>query len=96
MAVRTTRIEWPRAAIPVLSPAVAAHARQALGFQRRRLGAALEAGGMGERDAEAFALHAAAVNQSLAVMSRADASPAHLLSIVAVTVDALARAVANS
>jgi TetR/AcrR family transcriptional regulator, copper-responsive repressor len=32
------------------------------------------------------------VNQSLAVMSRAGASPAHLLAIVSVTVDALAQA----
>lgn len=80
---------------PVLSPAVAAHARQALGFQRRRLRAALMAGGLGEEGAEAFALHAAAVNQSLAVMSRAGASPAQLRTIVDVTVDAVATALGD-
>ncbi|MEU9969406.1 TetR/AcrR family transcriptional regulator [Streptomyces malaysiensis] len=79
-------------AIPVLSPAVAAHARQALGFQRLRLRAALKAGRMTDQDAETFAVYAAAVNQSLAVMSRARASPAQLLAIVDVTVDALSQA----
>jgi AcrR family transcriptional regulator len=77
---------------PVLSPAVAAHTRQALGFQRQRLHTALKAGRMSDQNAEAFALHAAAVNQSLAVMSRADASPAQLLTIVNVTVDVLSKA----
>ncbi|MFE6685861.1 TetR/AcrR family transcriptional regulator [Streptomyces sp. NPDC057743] len=79
-------------AIPVLSPRVAAHAKQALGLQRLRLRTALKAGRLTDRDAEAFAVHAAAVNQSLAVMSRAGASPAQLLAIVGVTVDALAQA----
>jgi AcrR family transcriptional regulator len=79
-------------AIPVLSPAVAAHARQAFGFQRLRLRAALKAGRLPDEDAEAFAVHAAAVNQSLAVMSRAGASPAQLRTVVDVTVDALAHA----
>jgi len=79
-------------AIPVLSPSVAAHAQQALGFQRLRLGAALKAGRLTDQDADAFAVHAAAVNQSLAVMSRAGASPAQLLAIVGVTVDALSQA----
>ena len=76
-------------AIPVLSPAVAAHAKEALGFQRLRLRTALRAGGLADADAEAFAEHMAAVNQSLAVMSRAGASPAQLLAVVGVTVDAL-------
>ena len=80
-------------AIPVLSPSVAARAKEALGFQRLRLRAALKAGRLADQDAEAFALHAAAVNQSLAVMSRAGASPAQLLAIVGVTVDALSQAV---
>ncbi|MGW7552256.1 TetR/AcrR family transcriptional regulator [Streptomyces rimosus] len=79
-------------AIPVLSPSVAAHTKQALGFQRRRLRAALKAGRLTDQDAETFAVHAAAVNQSLAIMSRAGASPAQLLAIVGVTVDALSRA----
>ncbi|WP_433154526.1 TetR/AcrR family transcriptional regulator [Actinomadura nitritigenes] len=79
-------------AIPVLSPSIAAHAKEALGVQRLRLRAALKAGRLTDQDAEAFAEHVAAVNQSLAVMSRAGASPAQLLAIVSVTVDALAQA----
>ncbi|MEU3740024.1 TetR/AcrR family transcriptional regulator [Streptomyces sp. NPDC032198] len=79
-------------AIPVLSPSVAAHAKQALGLQSQRLRAALKAGRLADQDAEAFAVHAAAVNQSLAVMSRAGASPAQLLAIVGVTLDALSQA----
>lgn len=78
--------------IPVLSPAVAAHARQALGSQRRRLRTALETAGMTDDDAEAFAGHAAAVNQSLAVLSRAGASPAQLRAVVDVTVGSLSKA----
>ncbi len=78
-------------AIPVLSPSVAAHTKEALGFQRLRLRAALKAGRLTDQDAEAFAEHVAAVNQSLAVMSRAGASRAQLLAIVGVTVDALSQ-----
>lgn len=76
-------------AIPALSPKVAAHAKEALRRQCLRLHTALKAGRLGDHDAEAFALHAAAVNQSLAVMSRAGASPAQLETIVEVTLDAL-------
>ncbi|GAA1694857.1 TetR/AcrR family transcriptional regulator [Streptomyces yatensis] len=79
-------------AIPVLSQGVAAQAKEALGFQRSRLRAALKAGRMTDQDAEAFAEHVAAVNQSLAVMSRAGAGPAQLRAIVGVTVDALSQA----
>ncbi|NJP92555.1 TetR/AcrR family transcriptional regulator [Nonomuraea sp. FMUSA5-5] len=79
-------------AIPVLSPGIAAHAREALGRQRSRLRAALKAGSLPDQDAEAFAEHVAAVNQSLAVMSRAGASPAQLVAVVGVTVDALSQA----
>ncbi|MFE0202869.1 TetR/AcrR family transcriptional regulator [Streptomyces sp. NPDC058985] len=78
-------------AIPVLSPAVAAHAKEALGLQRVRLRTALKAGRLTDEDADAFAEHVAAVNQSLAVMSRAGASHAQLLAIVGVTVDALSQ-----
>ncbi|MBO1332780.1 TetR/AcrR family transcriptional regulator [Streptomyces sp. VRA16 Mangrove soil] len=78
--------------IPVLSPAVAAHTERALGAQCQRLRTALKAGGMSDGDADAFAVHAAAVNQSLAVMSRSGASPAQLRAVVGVTVDALAQA----
>ncbi|WP_435070344.1 TetR/AcrR family transcriptional regulator [Amycolatopsis thermoflava] len=83
-------------AIPALSPRVAAHAKQALGRQRLRLRAALKTSGLADRDAEAFAVHAAAVNQSLAVMSRAGTSPAQLRAIVGVTVDALSQALRES
>ncbi|EPD95207.1 hypothetical protein HMPREF1486_01990 [Streptomyces sp. HPH0547] len=79
-------------AIPVLSPSVAAQAEQALDLQYSRLRTALKAGQLSDHDAETFAVHAAAVNQSLAVMSRAGASPAQLRSIVGVTIDALAQA----
>lgn len=79
-------------AIPVLSQRVAARAKEALGFQRLRLRAALKAGRLTDQDADAFAEHVAAVNQSLAVMSRTGASPAQLLAVVGVTVDALSRA----
>ncbi|CAM2795830.1 TetR/AcrR family transcriptional regulator [Streptomyces albus] len=78
--------------IPVLSPGVAAHAEQALDLQYSRLRTALKAGRLSDHDAETFAVHAAAVNQSLAVMSRAGASPAQLRSIVGVTIDALSQA----
>ncbi|MFK8843784.1 TetR/AcrR family transcriptional regulator [Streptomyces sp. Ac-502] len=83
-------------AIPVLSPAVAARAKEALGFQRLRLRAALKAGQLTDQDADAFAEHAAAVNQSLAVMSRAGASPTQLLAVVGVTIDALSQALGST
>jgi AcrR family transcriptional regulator len=76
-------------AIPALSPKVAAYAKEALGYQRLRLHTALKAGRLSDHDAEAFALHAAAVNQSLAVMSRAGADSVQLKAIVDVTLDAL-------
>ncbi|WP_129838788.1 TetR/AcrR family transcriptional regulator [Streptomyces sp. RFCAC02] len=80
-------------AIPVLSPNVAAHAERALGLQCLRLRAAFKAGGLTDRDAESFAVHAAAVNQSLAVMSRAGADSEQLLAVVGVTLDALSQTV---
>ncbi|MFD5391092.1 TetR/AcrR family transcriptional regulator [Streptomyces sp. NPDC127074] len=79
-------------AIPMLSQSVAARAKEALGFQRLRVRAALKAGRFTDQDAETFAEHVAAVNQSLAVMSRAGAGPAQLLAIVGVTIDALSQA----
>ncbi|WP_439331486.1 TetR family transcriptional regulator C-terminal domain-containing protein [Nonomuraea candida] len=79
-------------AIPVLSPSVAAQAKEALGLQRSRLRAALKAGPLTGQAAETFAEHVVAVNQSLAVMSRAGASAAQLLAVVEVTVDALSQA----
>ncbi|MFZ3573084.1 TetR/AcrR family transcriptional regulator [Streptomyces sp. BH097] len=80
-------------AIPVLSPNVATHATQSLGLQRRRLHAALKAGRLPDQHAESFAVHVAAVNQSLAVMSRAGTRPTQLRAIVDVTLDALSQAV---
>ena len=80
-------------AIPALSPSVATHVMDTLGLQTRRLHTALKAARLTDHDAEAFALHAAAVNQSLAVMSRAGASPAQLRAIVDVTIDALSHVV---
>ncbi|WP_436536452.1 TetR/AcrR family transcriptional regulator [Actinoplanes sp. HUAS TT8] len=67
-------------AVPTLSPGVAAHTKDALDRQRSRLRAVLTAD---------LAEHVLAVNQSLAVMSRAGASPAQLRAIVRVTLDAL-------
>jgi hypothetical protein len=62
--------------------APSACAKEALEFQRVRLRAALTAGRLADQDAEAFAVHVAAVNQSLAVMSRAGAGRAQLRAIV--------------
>jgi AcrR family transcriptional regulator len=78
-------------ATPVLSVGVAACAREAIGLQHTRLRAALKAGRLHDEAAESFATHLAAVNQSLAVMSRAGASTEQLRAVVDVTLDALAR-----
>ncbi|WP_406099023.1 TetR/AcrR family transcriptional regulator [Streptomyces sp. NBC_01013] len=79
-------------AIPVLSSSVAARTNEAVGLQRVRLGAALRAGGLHEATADDFAVHVAAVNLSLAVMSRSGASAEQLRAIVGVTLGALAHA----
>lgn len=79
-------------AIPALSAGVATHVRETHGLQTARLLAAMRASGLADSDAEAFAVHVAAVNQSLAVMSRAGASPAQLRAIVDVTLAALSHA----
>ncbi|WP_018565815.1 TetR/AcrR family transcriptional regulator [Streptomyces sp. PsTaAH-124] len=78
-------------AAPALSANVAAHAREAIGLQHARLRAALTAGRLHDEAADSHAAHLAAVNQSLAVMSRAGASAEQLRAIVDVTLDALAR-----
>ncbi|HEY3709738.1 MAG TPA: TetR/AcrR family transcriptional regulator [Amycolatopsis sp.] len=78
-------------ATPVLSPRAAQRAQEAVGSQRARLRAALKAGGVPDSVAGTFAVHIAAVNQSLAVMSRAGAGAKQLHAIVDVTLDALAR-----
>lgn len=79
-------------ATPVLSPSVAQRAREALGFQHTRLSTTLKAGGLSGETVAAFAIHIAAVNQSLAVMSRTGVGAEQLRAIVDVTLDALARA----
>jgi TetR/AcrR family transcriptional regulator, copper-responsive repressor len=83
-------------ATPVLSAGVAARAQEAVGFQRTRLRAAMEAAGLHDGTAGAFAVHVAAVNQSLAVMSRAGAGAEDLRAVVDVTLDALARTLGAS
>lgn len=82
--------------IPVLSASVAARARESIGFQHTRLHTALKAGRLHDEAAGSFAAHLAAVNQSLAVMSRAGASTEQLRAIVDVTLDALARTLGAS
>ena len=83
-------------ATPVLSPAIAARASEALGFQHARLRTALNAAKMPEIDAEDFAVHLAAVNQSLAVMSRAGASEKQLRTITDISMNALAQALGTA
>ncbi|MGV9800489.1 TetR/AcrR family transcriptional regulator [Mycobacterium sp. NPDC003449] len=80
-------------AVPVLSPSIADRAQEAVELQRSRLRDALIIGGLPDQIADTFAVHTAAVNQSLAVMSRGGARPAQLAAIVDVSLDALAHAV---
>jgi TetR/AcrR family transcriptional regulator, copper-responsive repressor len=79
-------------AIPVLSPEIAAHVAQALDSQCRRLRAALCSTRLTDGEADSYAVHLAAVNQSLAVMSRAGATPEQLRAVVAISLRALAQA----
>ncbi|MHC3472831.1 TetR/AcrR family transcriptional regulator [Streptomyces sp. 7R007] len=83
-------------ASPVLSASVAACAREAIGLQHKRLHAALKAGRVHDEAAESLATHLAAVNQSLAVMSRAGTSMEQLRAVVDVTLGALERTLATS
>ncbi|MEV6825116.1 TetR/AcrR family transcriptional regulator [Amycolatopsis sp. NPDC051102] len=80
-------------AIPVLSPAIAARAVQALDAQQARLRTALTAANLRGTDVDDFAVHLAAVNQSVAVMSRAGASRQQLRTIIDVSLGALSHAV---
>ena len=82
-------------ATPVLSPAIAARAVEAVGLQRARLRGALDAADLAEGKAEDFAVHIVAVNQSLAVMSRAGSSREQLRTIVDISMSALAQALRN-
>ena len=79
-------------AAPVLSPAIAARAIEAVGLQRARLRTALTTAALAEGDAENHATHITAVNQSLAVMSRARASQQQLRTIVDISMSALSQA----
>ncbi|MFD5124493.1 TetR/AcrR family transcriptional regulator [Streptomyces sp. NPDC058385] len=79
-------------AIPALSPGIAARAIEALGLQRARLRTALIAAKLADSDADNFAVHLAAVNQSLAVMSRAGASREQLHAITDISMSALSQA----
>jgi TetR/AcrR family transcriptional regulator, copper-responsive repressor len=79
-------------AIPVLSPGIAGRVAQALDSQRRRLRAALSDTRLQDGEADSYAVHLAAVNQSLAVMSRAGATPEQLRGIITISLRALAQA----
>ncbi|MFD3582397.1 TetR/AcrR family transcriptional regulator [Streptomyces sp. NPDC058683] len=79
-------------ATPVLSPAIAARAIEAVGLQHARLRTALNTAELTEGDAENYATHITAVNQSLAVMSRARASQEQLRTIVDISMNALSQA----
>ena len=80
---------------PVLSPAIAARAIEAVGLQRARLRSALSIGELPEGDAENHATHITAVNKSLAVMRRAGASQGQLRTIVDIGMGALQQALAG-
>lgn len=69
-------------------PAIATRAIEAVGLQRARLRTALNTA----KFAENYATHIAAVNQSLAVMSRAGASQKQLRTIVDISMSALSQA----
>ncbi|MFD8290314.1 TetR/AcrR family transcriptional regulator [Streptomyces lavendulae] len=77
---------------PALSLTIAARAIEALHFQHARLRTALSAARLTEGDADDFALHLAAVNQSLAVMSRSGASQKQLRTVIEIGMGALSRA----
>ncbi|MFG3138878.1 TetR/AcrR family transcriptional regulator [Streptomyces sp. NPDC048211] len=79
-------------AAPALSPAVGARAAEALGLQRARLRTALNAGRLTEGEADDFAVHLAAVNQSLAVLSRTGAGQDQLRTVIGISMGALSHA----
>ncbi|WP_405406875.1 TetR/AcrR family transcriptional regulator [Streptomyces sp. NBC_01104] len=79
-------------AAPVLSPAIAARAAEALGLQRARLRTALNTTRLAGGRADGFAVHLAAVNQSLAVLSRTGASREELRTVIDISVSALSHA----
>ncbi|WP_030764209.1 MULTISPECIES: TetR/AcrR family transcriptional regulator [unclassified Streptomyces] len=79
-------------AAPALSPTITACAREALNFQQARLRTALNAAQLTEGDADDFAVHITAVNQSLAVMSRTGASRKQLRAVIDISMSALSHA----
>ncbi|MGW8778923.1 TetR/AcrR family transcriptional regulator [Streptomyces sp. NPDC055796] len=79
-------------AAPTLSPTIAARANEALDFQHARLRTALKAAQLTEGDADDFAVHITAVNQSLAVMSKTGASRKQLRTVIDISTSALAHA----
>ncbi|MFB6808513.1 TetR/AcrR family transcriptional regulator [Streptomyces sp. NPDC056387] len=79
-------------AAPGLSPTIAARANEALDFQHARLRTALKAARLSEGDADDFAVHIVAVNQSLAVMSKTGASQKQLCTVIDISMGALAHA----
>ncbi|MFE3763526.1 TetR/AcrR family transcriptional regulator [Streptomyces sp. NPDC059104] len=79
-------------AAPTLSPTIAARAIEALDTQHARLRTALSTARLAEGDADDFAVHMTAVNQSLAVMSRTRASQEQLRTVIDISMSALARA----
>ncbi|MFJ5806478.1 TetR/AcrR family transcriptional regulator [Streptomyces sp. NPDC093093] len=79
-------------AAPTLSPIIAARAIEALDFQHARLRTALNAAQLAEGDADDFAVHMTAVNQSLAVMSKTRASQKQLRTVIDISMSALSHA----
>ncbi|MFD9270312.1 TetR/AcrR family transcriptional regulator [Streptomyces goshikiensis] len=79
-------------AAPTLSPTIATRAIEALDLQRARLRNALTAAQMAEGDADDFAVHVTAVNQSLAVMSKTGASAKQLRTVIDISMSALSHA----
>ncbi|MEU3902468.1 TetR/AcrR family transcriptional regulator [Streptomyces goshikiensis] len=79
-------------AAPTLSPTIATRAIEALDLQRARLRDALTAAQLAEGDADDFAVHMTAVNQSLAVMSRTGASQKQLRTVIDISMGALSHA----
>ncbi|WP_327300118.1 TetR/AcrR family transcriptional regulator [Streptomyces goshikiensis] len=79
-------------AAPTLSPTIATRAIEALDLQRARLRNALTAAQLTEGDADDFAVHMTAVNQSLAVMSKTGASHKQLRTVIDISMSALSHA----
>ncbi|MFJ6701076.1 TetR/AcrR family transcriptional regulator [Streptomyces sp. NPDC091272] len=77
---------------PALSPTIATRATEALTRQHARLRTALNAARLTEREAEDFAIHLTAVNQSLAVLSRSRTSQRQLRAVIDISLNALSGA----